>query len=420
MNPIKICIIGAGSPYTHELIEKLAEYRERIPVSEIALHDINEERLDIMQGFCERYAKFLDFTVKISANTHRSEALRGARFVNTQIRVGGNKARIQDERIPLSMGLIGQETTGAGGFAKALRTLPVMLDIAKDIEKYATGAWLVNYTNPTGLVAEAILKNSSTPIAGLCAGGLFPQNWVGDALNVPRADVRYDMAGLNHMNFAYNITVRGRPISAEEFEKAAEKVGSVDTALIKTIGALPSPYLQYYYHTRKKLNSLQVAPFTRGEEVLAMEKELYAAFADEKVHNKPEVLKKRGGGGYADVAVGFMDAVYNNVDTWMVVNTTNRSTFSFLPEDAVIETPCMVNATGIRPLAAGNPPKAVAGLIAAVKAYEQLAVEAALTGNRETALAALVAHPLVQDGDVAKELLNRLLEANRQYLPLFF
>ena len=414
---MKVCIIGAGSPYTPELIERLSLYRDRLPVSEIALMDIDAERLTIMAGFCSRFAEAPNFPVTLTSTTDRAEAISGSRFVNTQIRVGGNRARIQDERIPLSMGLIGQETTGAGGFAKALRTLPVMVDIARDVVLHAPEAWIVNYTNPTGLVTEAVLQHTKARIAGLCAGGLFAQNWTGRALGVEPSSVRYDIAGLNHMNFSYNITVNGRPLRKEEFLLAAREVGSVDPVLIETIGALPSPYLQYYYHTARKLLDFQKAGKTRGEEVLAMESEIYEAFADPAIHAKPEILKKRGGGGYAEVAVGFMDAVHNNKDTWMVVNTPNCGTLSFLPNDAVIETGCLVNASGIHPLAVQSPPRQVCGLIAAVKNYEQLAVEAAMTSDQNKALAALMAHPLVRDGDVARILLDKLLEANRIYLP---
>lgn len=417
---MKICIIGAGSPYTPELLEKLSEWRDRLPVRELVLMDTDADRLAIMTGFCQRYANALGTDIVIRGTTDRVDAIRDASFINTQIRVGGNRARIQDEKIPLSLGLIGQETTGAGGFAKALRTLPVMVDIARDVRKHAPDAWIVNYTNPTGLVAEAVIRHTGAKIAGLCAGGVFAQHWVGRSMGVAPQSVRYDLAGLNHMNFAYNLTASGRPLTNQEFSAAAREVGPVDPALIETLGALPSPYLQYYLHTTAKVAAMKAAGRTRGEEVLAMEPELFSAFADPAADRKPDLLKKRGGGGYADVAIGFMDAVWNARDSWMVVNVPNGRTLPFLPEDAVIETACLVGADGIRPLPVKDPPMAVRGLIAAVKSYEQLAVEAAMTGCRRTALAALMAHPLVRDGDVARTLLEQLLEANRSWLPLFF
>ena len=413
---MKICVIGAGSPYTAELIEKLAETQAILPITEISLMDIDEKRLNIMHGFCMRYAARLNFKVSITKTTDRKQAIAGSQFVNTQIRVGGNAYRVKDERIPMSMGLVGQETTGAGGFAKALRTIPAMLEIARDVENLAPSAWIINYTNPTGLVAEAVLGQTKAKIAGLCAGGLYPRYVTAEALNISQADVRYDFAGLNHMNFAYNLTINGRPITQEEFSLAAEKIASVDKSLILKIGALPSPYLQYYFHTEKMVKKAIAAPKTRGEVVMELEEELYRDFANPSIDCKPESLAKRGGGGYAEVAISVMNALYNNHDTWAVVNMPNSGAFPFLPKDAVIETPCIVNASGITPIAQSPPPKAVWGLIAAVKNYETLAVEAAITGCRDTALLALMAHPLVGDYDIAAPLLEKLLEANMEYI----
>ncbi len=420
MDGMKICVIGAGSPYTPEIIERLSLMRESMPVGEIMLMDTSESRLDIMHSFCMRYARHLGYDVKISKTGDRKKAIDGSTFVNAQIRVGGNEARVNDEHIPLSMGLVGQETTGAGGFTKGLRTIPAMLEIARDVEQLVPDAWIINYTNPTGLIAEAVNNYTKAKIAGLCAGGMFAQHRVSKVLGVKPDSVRYDFAGLNHMNFSYNITVNGRKLTDEEFAKAAEDVGSVDAELIIKLGALPSPYLQYYYHTAKKVQAMRSADKTRGEEVLEIEKELYKDFANPDIHIKPQSLARRGGGGYSEIATTVMDAIYNNKDTWVVVNVPNRGTLSFLPDNAVIETACVANASGITPLALNQPPKAVWGLIAAVKNYEQLTVEAAVTGCRDTALLALMNHPLVNDYDKAKELLPRLLDANKQYLPQFY
>lgn len=420
MGRMKICIIGAGSPYTPELFERLAVMREALPVQEVMLMDINEARLDIMYGFCLRYAKHLGFEAAITKTLDRKRAIEGSTFVITQIRVGGNEARVLDERIPISIGLIGQETTGAGGFAKGLRTIPHMLEIANDVEQLVPHAWIINYTNPTGLVAEAVHKYTKAKIAGLCAGGMFAQHWVSRALGAESKSVRYDFAGLNHMNFSYNITVNGRLLTEEEFEKVARCVGAVEPDLIMKLGALPSPYLQYYYHTTQKIVAMQASEKTRGEEVLGLEQEIFADLRNPMFHTKPPSLAKRGGGGYSEVATAVMDAIYNNRDTWAVVNVPNQGVLPFLTSEDVIETACMVNASGITPLAIPLPPKAVWGLIAAVKSYERLAVEAAVTGCSDTALLALTVHPLVNDYDLAKELLAKLLKVNQEYLPQFF
>ena len=417
---MKIAIIGAGSSYTPELVLKLSEMNEQLPVSEIALMDIDENRLSIMYGFCQRYAKSLNYSVNFTKTNDIRRVVENANFVVTQIRVGGNKARAVDEKISISHGQIGQETTGAGGFMKALRTIPAMVDIGNCVAEISPEAWIINYTNPTGIVAEGVYKATKAKIAGLCAGGIFPAHWVANALNVPAEQVRYDYAGLNHMNFAYNITVKGKTLTEEEMEKVMQHSGGKDAELFKKIGAVASPYLGYYFHTKKIFEGMSKSPTTRGEDVLALEKEIFDGYADENNSKVPQALYRRGGGGYSDVAMGVMNAVYNNIDTFMVVNVPNCGVLPFLPNDAVIETACMVNASGSKSVTIAPPPKSVWGLIAAVKNYEQLAVEAALTGYRDTALLALLAHPLVGDYDVAKPLLDELLEANREYLPKFF
>ena len=418
---MKVCIVGAGSPYTPELLEKFAEVKEEFPVGEIALYDIDQKRLAIMEGFARRYCAAIGLeNIKIHAAKSLAEAVSGADFVNTQIRVGGNLSRVRDERIPLSHGFIGQETTGPGGFMKALRTVPQMLDIAKTIEREAPDAWLINYTNPTGIVGQALSDYSKVKFTALCAGGIRTQWRCAEALGVDADDVRYDIFGLNHLNYAYNITVRGRKLTDEEFEKVVRNVSEVNPEVGLRVGAVLSGYLQYYYHRTKKLDALTSAPQTRGEIVLGMERELYDEFADPASHEKPKTLKKRGGGGYSAVAVRVMNAIWNNRDTWCVTNLANNGTFRMLPDRAVIETAVLINASGIRPLAAAQPPKAAWGLVAAVKAYEMMTAEAAVTGDRDLALMALTHHPLVCDYDQAKILLDEMLEANRAYLPAFF
>ncbi len=416
---MKIAIVGAGSVYTPELIEKLASVRDRFPVSEIVLMDVDPERLRVMEGFCRRYMAHLGFSPELKATTDLDKAVYGAAFVSTQIRVGLNHCRVLDEKIPLSHGLIGQETTGAGGFAKALRTIPQMLEIARSVEKNTDNAWIINYTNPTGIVAEAVNRYTKARIVGLCAGGLNIRYLAQSALHIDPQRVHFDIAGLNHLSFSYNIYIDNRPVTPEEFDVLANAVGCVDPELIKAIGAVPIGYLQYYFHTGKKVRELQQAPQTRGEQVLELEKEIYEQFADPACHDKPEALWKRGGGGYSDVAIGVMDALYNGTTLQTVGNIPNRGTLPFLDDDAVIETPILVDRSGIRGVKVGEPPKAVQGLIKAVKAYEQLTVEAAHTGDRMTAVMALTMHPLVKDYDLAKILVDEILAAHPQYLGYF-
>jgi 6-phospho-beta-glucosidase len=417
---IKFTVIGAGSSYTPELIEKLAACKEKLPIREIMLHDIDEKRLNIMTSFCTRFAKRLGFTVPVKQTRDLSEALEGAQFVDTQIRVGGNAARVQDEKIPLSYGLVGQETTGAGGMMKAMRTIPVMLKIARKMEELSPDGWLINYTNPTGMITEAVTRNTKAKIAGFCSGGIFPKMWAKKALGLAYERIQYDYAGLNHLNFITNITIDGCPITEETFIAIAQENHDVDIELVKLLKAIPSPYLQYYYHTTNRVEKMRTTPLTRGEKVLELEREIYTAYEDPRVDQKPAALEKRGGGGYSEVAIGFVDAVFNNVDTAMVVNVPNQGAIGFLPDTAVVEIGCLVNAHGVSPLRTANVPDTVWGLIAAVKNYEQLAVEAAVEGDMRKAKLALLAHPLVREYELVENLIPELFEANRSYLPQFY
>lgn len=416
---MKFTIVGAGSSYTPELLEEFALCRESLPVDEVMLYDINELRLNIMKGFCERFTKKLGLDVLIRSTLNLDEALEGADFVDTQIRVGGNTQRVLDEKIPLQYGLVGQETTGAGGMMKAFRTIPVMLEIARRMERLSPDGWMINYTNPTGLVTEAVTRYTKANIAGFCSGGIFPKMWAKKALGIDYSRVQYDYVGLNHMNFISNITIDGRPVSSEEFIKIAAENDSVDLELIKLLGVIPSPYLQWYYHTREKVQKVLAAPLTRGEEVQLLEKEVYEAYADPENSDKPSALAKRGGGGYSEVAMNFVNAVYNNVDTEMVVNVPNQGAVSFLPDSAVVEIPCLVNARGMSALNVPHIPPMCWGLISAVKNYESLAVESAVEGNIQKMKWALLAHPLVMDYELVEKLVPELLEANRRYLPQF-
>lgn len=420
MKPFRLSIIGAGSSYTPELFEELSNRREELEAKEIILYDIDEFRLEIMEGFCKRYAKTLNLNSKIIATTDLRKALYGADFVDTQIRVGGNRQRVKDEKIPLKYGLVGQETTGAGGMMKAMRTIPVMLDVARQMEELSPEGWIINYTNPTGLITEAVTKYTKARIAGFCSGGIFPKMWAKEALGISYDRVGYDFVGLNHMNFMSNITIDGRPVNTEEFEAIAKQNQAVNLEIIRLLGVIPSPYLQWYYQTDEKIRKITSDGFTRGEEVMELEKEIYEAYADEKQVTKPGALAKRGGGGYSEVAMGFVNAVHNNVDTGMVVNVPNRGAVSFLPDDAVVEISCLVNKRGLAPLHVADIPEMSWGLIAAVKNYEQLAVEAAVEGDIRKMKLALLAHPLVRQYELVEKLVPELLEANKEYLPQFF
>ena len=419
---MKIAIIGAGSSYTPEIIEELVKLKERLPVTSLAFMDIDERRLEIMTGFCRRLMDHLGHPIQIEATTDRRKAIEGARFVLTQIRVGGNAQRVLDEKIPLKYGVIGQETTGPGGMFKALRTIPVILEIARDIEACAPEAWMINYTNPTGLVAEAVNKHTHVTVAGLCAGAFFPRYAVQHALKVPGKSVYYDYFGLNHLNYGYNLRVDGRLLNDEEWDKVAQSAtwGSVNPEFIRLMHVVPSSYLQYYFHHSKCVEQAKNKPLTRGETVQKIEEEVFQAYADPAQHSKPEALSKRGGGGYSEIALSVMEAACSNRDRIIIINVPNQGAVSGMPDEAVLEIPCLVNASGIFPLRQPDVPRVMWGLISAVKTYEQYTVEAAVTGSRETALLALMSHPLVGEYELAVPMLEEMLLANQPYLPQFF
>jgi 6-phospho-beta-glucosidase len=423
MRSFKIAIIGAGSSYTPEIIERLVALKQALPVDHLTFMDINAERMEIVAGFCRRYLQHLGHHITIETTTDRRRAIEGAGYIITQLRVGGNTQRVLDEKIPLKYDIIGQETTGPGGMFKAFRTIPVMLDIARDVQEINPQAWIINYANPTGLNAEAVLKYTSAKFVGLCSGGFFPRDAVAGTLAVPKESIFYNYYGLNHLNFAYNLSVDGRPLTDNEFDRVAEQLfggSAVDPTLIKTLRLIPSPYLQYFFHRRQRVADAHQKEQTRGEMVHMLEDEIFSAYANPIQFTKPEALNKRGGGGYSEIALGVIDAIHNNRHHVLIVNTTNRGAIPNLPADAVLELPALVNAAGIHPIAQPETPKAVWGLIAAVKNYEQLAVEAAVTGSRQMALEALLAHPLVGDYSTATCLLDEMLAANRAYLPQFF
>ena len=424
---MKLAIVGAGSSYTPELIEEMIDRRDTLPVRELVLYDIDEKRLETMAGFCRRFADKRGMQgLRIRATLDLDDALEGADFVDTQIRVGGNRQRAKDERIPLAHGLVGQETTGAGGMMKAFRTIPVMLEVARHMEKVSPDGWIVNYTNPTGLVTEAVTRYTRAKIAGFCSGGIFPKMWARRALGIGYAGrdwnrVQYDYFGLNHLNFIGNITIDGRPVTQEEFDALAEQNHDVDPALSRLLGVLVSPYLQYYYHTGAKVAKARAQKQTRGEYVQELEKEIFAAYADPANADKPAALAKRGGGGYSEVAMNFVNAVYNDVNSEQVVNVPNDGAVPFLPDSAVVEVNCLVNRRGVFPLRKSRAqiPPMCWGLVAAVKNYEQLAVEAAVEGSVTKMKWALLAHPLVREYELVEALVPELLEANRDYLPQF-
>jgi 6-phospho-beta-glucosidase len=414
---MKLVIVGGGSSYTPELISGAIKYYNELPISEVCLSDINQDRLTIMRGLSERMLNHAGLDVKVTAYTDQQQALENAAFVNCLIRVGGMAARIQDERIPMKYDVIGQETTGPGGMMKALRTIPVMLDLTREIEKVCPEAWLINYTNPSGIVAEALGKHSNIKWLGLCSG---PNDWslqILEALGVDPKRATVDWLGLNHLGFAVRVWVDGEDVTPQAVEAVANQ-WSVDGDWLRILGYIPATYLRYYYHRKLVIKEAsQPGYVTRGEEVQKIETDLLHQYADPALKEKPALLEQRGGGGYADTAFAAMRAIYQNSGERQVLQVLNQDAIDGLPADASVEVPCILDEKGPRPLHMGKIPLPIRGLIQAVKGYESLTVEAAVTGSKRAALQALMAHPLVSDWETAQPLLDELLIANQPWIP---
>jgi len=414
---VKLVIVGAGSSYTPELIGGMIEDYESLPFTEVSLTDINAQRLKILGGLTERMLNRAGLPVDVTATTDRRRALEGATFVNCLIRVGGMDARIKDERIPLKYGIIGQETTGPGGMMKALRTIPVMLELAQDMTEICPEAWLINYTNPSGIIAEALGKHSDVRYAGMCSG---PMGWSEAILHLMGVDpARGNVAwvGLNHLGFATQVWVDGRDATEQAVEAVADH-WSIDGEWLRTLGAIPASYLEYYYHSPSVIAEARTPGHrTRGEQVKEIEAELLKAYADPELDEKPDLLEERGGGGYAKLAMSVMRNIHHNLGGRQVLQVLNQGAVDGIPPDASVEVECVIDRLGPHPLRFGEIPLPIRGLIQAVKAYESLSVQAAVEGSRRVAMQALMAHPLVPSWEVAKPLLDELLTANQHWLP---
>lgn len=437
MKELKVTVIGGGSSYTPELINGFLKRKDELPVKEIVLVDIAEgsEKVKIVSKLAERMIKKEGLSTKIRVSFDRKEALTDADFVVTQFRVGGLNARAMDERFPLKYNVIGQETCGPGGFAKALRTIPVILDICKDIEEVCPNAWLINFTNPSGMVTEAINKYSNVKCLGLCNVPIHMKMTFTDVLGVKPEDLFVEYIGLNHLVWAKSIWLNGNDITRDlieqmtDFESLSMKnIPAIgwDKDYLRAVGMFPSPYHRYYLMTADMVKEEQEAASqdgkgTRAEIVKEVEHKLFEIYKDENLNIKPKELENRGGAYYSDAAVSLISAIYNNKKEVHTVNILNNGVLKELPDNCVIETNAIIDNTGATPLTLKSPlAEEAIGLIHLVKSYEIAAVDAAVTGNKEKALVALVNNPLIPSIDISKKLLEELLEINRPYLPQFF
>ncbi|SCZ01976.1 6-phospho-beta-glucosidase [Alkaliphilus peptidifermentans] len=435
MAGLKIAVIGGGSSYTPEIIEGFINRHHELPVKEIHLVDIPEGmwKLEIVGALAKRMVARAGVDIEIVLTTNRRAAIEKADFVTTQFRVGGLAARAKDERIPLKYDVLGQETTGPGGFAKAMRTIPVILEICNDIEELAPNAWLINFTNPAGLITEVVQKYTNVKVIGLCNVPIGMVKMVANILEVESKRVKIDFVGLNHLVWGSKVLVDGEDVTQIVLNKLSDGAALTmknipdlkwDSEFLNSLGMLPCPYHRYFYMMEDMVKDQQKAieeggKGTRAEQVLEVEKGLFEVYKDDTLQEKPQQLEKRGGAYYSDAAVSLISAIHNNKKQLHVVNVKNNGTIIGLPKDVVIEVTAVVDKTGAHPIQVGEISPKIYGLIQGVKAFEELTVEAGVKGDYQMALQAMAVHPLVPSVTVAKKLLDDILIENKEYLPQF-
>lgn len=435
---LRVSILGGGSAYTPGLVEGFIRLKERIPLERLVLMDVDPDKLTTVGTLVKEMLE-VEMPGVVELTQNRSEAILGMDFILCQIRVGGLPARHLDESIPISLGVIGQETTGPGGFSMALRTIPVMVEVARDIERLNPEAWLINYTNPTGLVAEAINRTCPIKEISICDEPMILQEALAGFVGVPPESLFMDYFGLNHLGWARRVLLRGDdilPVLRQTMEDSpSEDIERVFGAnvmsdpkarmelrntlrIFRDTGLLPSPYLQYYCFKDEMVRFQKESGKTRAEEVMELEKTILADF-EQVTAGRKKLELKRGGKWHADMMIGLLGAIAGDSRSLYIVNVPNRGSMPELAFDKIVEVPAVVDAGGAHPLAAGIMPAGVRGLIQAVAAYEELTVKAALTGSRRDALDALSCHPLVASRELARNLLDEYLKAHAAYLPQF-
>ncbi|MEV7414699.1 6-phospho-beta-glucosidase [Streptomyces sp. NPDC089919] len=419
---MKLTVVGGGSTYTPELIDGFARLRDSLPITELVLVDPAAERLELVGALARRIFARQGHPGRITTTADLDAGVAGADAVLLQLRVGGQAARQKDESWPLECGCIGQETTGAGGLAKALRTVPVVLDIAERVRRTNPDAWIIDFTNPVGIVTRALLAAGHKAV-GLCNVAIGLQRKFAALLGLAPAELHLDHVGLNHLTWELGVR-RGGPAGEDLLPRLLAEHGEavaadlrLPRAVLDELGVVPSYYLRYFYQHDEVVRELSTKP-SRAAEVAAMERELLALYADPALDEKPELLAKRGGAFYSEAAVDLAAGLLaGGGSPVQVVNTLNNGTLPFLADDAVIEVPARIGATGPVPLPVPALDPLFAGLVANVSAYEDLALDAALRGGRDRVFKALLAHPLIGQYEQAAGLTDRLLAHNKEHLP---
>jgi 6-phospho-beta-glucosidase len=415
---VKVTVVGGGSTYTPELVDGIARLQHQFDVAELVLTDPAEQRLALVAGVSQRIFARYGYSGQISFTTDLDRAVADAAIVLLQLRVGGQAARAVDESLPLRCGCVGQETTGTGGLAKALRTVPVILEIAERVSRLAAkDAWIIDFTNPVGIVTRALLDHDHRAV-GLCNVAIGNQRAAAALLGVESAQVALDHVGLNHLTWTRRVLINEQDRLPELLATSAEALAGrsgLPAELLRRLGVWPSYYLRYFYEHDHVVEQQRSKP-SRAQEVAEIESQLLEIYADPAVDEKPALLQQRGGAYYSDAAVDLMASLITDRGDVQVVNLRNHGTLAFLDDQAVIEVPAQVNAQGPQPQTLRPVDPLLAGLIAHVSAYEELALDAAIRGGRERVFRALLAHPLIGQHDIADKLTDLLIAANRDHL----
>lgn len=410
---MKLTIIGAGSTYTPEVLDGLLNRQESFPVQEIALMDIDQSRLQVVAEFCERMSAARNGKFKLTITNSLHEAVSGADFIITQIRVGRQKGRHWDINLGRRHGIIGQETTGVGGFSKAMRTIPEIMEICQVIENVAPNAWLINFTNPSGIITEAISRFSNVKVIGLCNVPVNMQMDIAELLQANPEEVSLDYVGLNHLAWVRRVYYRGQDVIDEVLTKAINQPSNISktkvaTDFIEALRMIPSPYLKYFYNTPEIIAEQKEATETRAEQVMKVEEELLKLYADPSISEKPESLSKRGGAYYSHAAMDIMESIYKDAGKVLVVNTANDGAITGFNAEDILEIPAVIGNRPPQPLVIGDLEPEINGLMAQVKAYERLTVEAGVEKSYQKSLLALSTNPLVQGVEQSKSLLAEI------------
>jgi 6-phospho-beta-glucosidase len=450
---LKLTLIGGGGVRTPLMVDGLIRWQHEVPIEKLVLYDSNPEKLEIIGGLVSHLvlAKGAPFEVEVTTNVR--EAVMGADFIYTAIRVGGDEARVVDERIPLKYGIIGQETTGPGGFAMALRTIPVMLEYAKIIEELAPNAWLINFTNPSGLITEALRKHTNLKVIGICDAPSSMKLEIAKFLKEQEDDIYINYFGLNHLGWIDKIMVKGKDYLPDiienynQFKEGYPHMSCFSRELVETLNLLPNEYLYYYYYREQAVENMKQSINTRGEQIVKLNHILLGKLKDkvkqgnlqEALNIYEEIMSERNRSymtvetgsshtdqlvtleseGYEGLAMSILSSIAQNKKKLLILNVPNHGVIPELNHEDVIEVSCLLDGNGPVPLSVGKLPNQVQGLVQTVKQYERLTIDAAVNGNYESAVMALAIHPLVSSYSLAKRIVEDYFIQHKEYLPQF-